>query len=176
MRLKESVKDLIINAFLYTKSLVSSFFGTSEKSNSNITSKMKLIFEDNFESFNKDVWRIGQPWGKFHPEPPYQYYGDESVFIQNDCLILNQIYSPKQLTTWENPKVYDIPYSVGLVTSYESYGYGFYEFEVELPYGSGLWPSVWLSCVNSWPPEIDILEAYSNDNSNYKNSLFTTRH
>ena len=67
-------------------------------------------------------------------------------------------------------KVYDIPQSVGLVTSYNSYGYGFFEFEIELPYGSGLWPSVWLSCVNSWPPEIDILEAYSNDNSNYKNN------
>ena len=176
MRLKESVKDLIINAFLYTKALTSSIFGISEKSNSNITSKMKLIFEDNFQSFNKDVWRIGQPWGKFHPESPYQYYGDESVFIQNDCLILNQIYLPKQLTTWEDPKVYDIPYSVGLVTSYESYGYGFYEFEVELPYGSGLWPAVWLSCVDSWPPEIDILEAYSNNKCNYGSNLQSNFH
>jgi beta-glucanase (GH16 family) len=176
MKLKESVKDLIINAFLYTKALIRSFIGKREKNNSNITSKMELIFEDNFQSFNKDVWRIGQPWGKFHPGSPYQYYGDESVFIQNDCLILNQIYSPKQLTTWEDPKVYDIPYSVGLVTSYESYGYGFYEFEVELPYGSGLWPAVWLSCVDSWPPEIDILEAYSNNKCNYGSNLQSNFH
>ena len=177
MKLKESLKDSIINSFLYTKTLVISFFGISEKNNSNITSKMELIFEDNFQSFNKDAWRIGQPWGKFHPGSPYQYYGDESVFIQNDCLILNQVYSPKQLTTWEDPKkLYDIPYSVGLVTSYESYGYGFYEFEVELPYGSGLWPAVWLSCVDSWPPEIDILEAYSDDKNNYKNNLQSNFH
>ena len=176
MKPKESLKDLIINAFLYTKSLIRIFSGKKEKNNSNITSKMELIFEDNFESFNKDVWRIGQPWGKFHPGSPYQYYGDESVFIQNDCLILNQIYSPKQLTTWEDPKVYDIPYSVGLVTSYESYGYGFYEFEIELPYGSGLWPAVWLSCVDSWPPEIDIIEAYSDGSANYKNNLQSNFH
>jgi hypothetical protein len=93
MKNKESLKDKIINTFLYTKSLVSSIFGSSKKNNSDITSKMELIFEDNFQSFNKDIWRIGQPWGKFHPGSPYQYYGDESVFIQNDCLILNQIYS-----------------------------------------------------------------------------------
>ena len=176
MKNKESLKDKIVNIFLYTKSLVSSIFGSSKKNNSDITSKMELIFEDNFQSFNKDIWRIGQPWGKFHPGSPYQYYGDESVFIQNDCLILNQIYSPKQLTTWNDPKVYDIPYSVGLVTSYESYGYGFYEFEIELPYGSGLWPAVWLSCSDSWPPEIDIIEAYSDGKSNYKNNYQSNFH
>jgi beta-glucanase (GH16 family) len=176
MKPKESLKDLIINAFLYTNALIRSFSGKKEKNNSNITSKMELILEDNFESFNKDVWRIGQPWGKFHPGSPYQYYGDESVFIQNDCLILNQIYSPKQLTTWDDPKLYDIPYSVGLITSYESYGYGFYEFEIELPYGSGLWPAVWLSCSDSWPPEIDIIEAYSDDKANYGSNLQSNFH
>jgi beta-glucanase (GH16 family) len=167
MKTKESIKDNIINFFLETNTLFKSFFSNSKKNNSKITSKMELIFEDNFEFFNKEVWRIGQPWGKFHPEYAYQYYGDKSVFIQNNCLILNQEYSPKQFRL-EGGKVYDIPQSVGLVTSYKSYGYGFFEFEIELPYGSGLWPAVWLSCVNSWPPEIDILEAYSNDNSNYQ--------
>ena len=132
MVIKESVKDLIINVFLYTKNLIRSFSGKREKSNSNITSKMELIFEDNFQSFNKDFWRIGQPWGEFHPEGLYQYYGKDSVFIKDDCLILNQIYSPKQLSTWyDSLKVYDIPYSIGLVTSFRSFEYGFYEFEVE---------------------------------------------
>ena len=176
MKIKESIKDNIINFFLEANTFIKSVFNNSKKNNSKITSKMELIFEDNFESFNKEVWRIGQPWGKFHPEYAYQYYGDESVYIQNDCLILNQEYSPKEFILEVNGKVYNIPQSVGLVTSYNSYGYGFFEFEIELPYGSGLWPAVWLSCVNSWPPEIDILEAYSNDNTNYKNNLQTNFH
>ena len=175
MKRKESLKDLITNAFLYTKSLIG-VFCSSNKNNSDITSKMELIFEDNFESFNKDIWRIGQPWGKFHPNYTYQYYGDMSVFVKNDCLVLNQIHSPKKLTEFENGKIYDIPYSVGLVTSYESYGYGFYEFEIEPPNGIGLWPAVWLSCADSWPPEIDIFEGYSDRKANYGFKLQSNLH
>ena len=73
MKTKESIKDNIINFFLETNTLFKSFFSNSKKNNSKITSKMELIFEDNFESFNKEDWRIGQPWGKFHPEYAYQY-------------------------------------------------------------------------------------------------------
>lgn len=177
MVIKESIKDRLINTFLYLKSYIRKPIGKREKNNSNITSKMEIVFEDNFKFFNKDEWRIGQPWGEFHPDFPYQYYGKDSVFIKDDCLILNQIYSPKQLITWyDSNKVYDIPYSVGLVTSFRSFEYGFYEFEVELPYGTGLWPAVWLSCVDSWPPEIDIIEAYSDDKDNYKNNLQSNFH
>jgi len=177
MVIKESIKDRLINTFLYLKSYIRKLIGKKEKNNSNITSKMEIIFEDNFKVFNKDEWRIGQPWGEFHPGSTYQYYGKDSVFVKDDCLILNQIYSPKQLTTWyDSLKVYDIPYSVGLVTSFRSFEYGFYEFEVELPYGAGLWPAVWLSCVDSWPPEIDILEAYSDGDCNYGLRLQTNLH
>ena len=110
MVIKESIKDGLINTFLYLKSYIRKLIGEKEKNNSNITSKMEIIFEDNFKVFNKDEWRIGQPWGEFHPGSPYQYYGKDSVFVKDDCLILNQIYSPKQLTTWyDSLKVYDIP-------------------------------------------------------------------
>jgi len=176
MVIKESIKDRLVNSFLYVKSFIRSYIGKNEISNSDITSKMELILEDNFKSFNTKTWRIGQEWGLFHSGNAYQYYGEDSVFIKDDCLVLNQIYSPKKLSNWESDKVYDIPYSVGLVTTYDSYEYGFYEFDVELPYGTGLWPAVWLSCVDSWPPEIDILEAYSNEKSKYGFKLQTNFH
>jgi beta-glucanase (GH16 family) len=176
MVIKESIKDRIVNSFLYLGTFTRSFIGKREISNSKITSKMDLIFEDDFRYFNDKSWRVGQAWGEFHPANTYQYYGKDSVFVKNDCLILNQIYSPKKLSNWESDKVYDIPFSVGLITSYDSYEYGFYEFEVELPNGFGLWPAVWLSCVDSWPPEIDILEAYSNEKSKYGLKLQTNFH
>ncbi len=176
MVIKESIKDRVINTFLYLRSFIRSYIGKNEISNSNINSKMELILDDNFKTFNNNTWRIGQAWGDFHSGNPYQYYGKDSVFIKDDCLVLNQIYSPKKLSNLESDKVYDIPYSVGLITSYDSYGYGFYEFDIELPSGVGLWPAVWLSCVDSWPPEIDILEAYSNEKSKYGFKLQTNLH
>lgn len=175
MVIKESIKDRVVNSFLYVKSFIRSYIGKKEISSSNITSKMELILEDNFTFFNNKTWRISQPWGDFHTENTYQYYGKDSVYIKDDCLVLNQIYSPKKFPNY-NGRVYDIPHSVGLITSYDSYEYGFYEFDVELPYGIGLWPAVWLTCVDSWPPEIDILEAYSNEKSKYGLKLQTNLH
>ena len=51
-----------------------------------------------------------------------------------------------------------------------------YKFECKLPKGVGLWPAIWLSCDKTWPPEIDILEAYSNEKGDYKNDLQSNFH
>lgn len=176
MVIKESIKDRTINTFLYLRSFIRSYIGKKEINNSDITSEMDLILEDNFKSFDDTRWRISQPWGDFHSDNTYQYYGRNSVYIKDGCLILNQIYSPKQFVNFNNGEIINIPHSVGLITSYDSYEYGFYEFDVELPYGIGLWPAVWLTCVDSWPPEIDILEAYSDGKSKYGLKLQTNLH
>ncbi len=177
LRIKESLNDQIHNIYLYLsgylrKILKVKRMGTSEP----FTGTMKLQFEDNFEFFDYNRWRIGQPWGKFHPEYPNQWYGEDSVYIENKHLVLDNRYQPVQLSTWDSPKKYDISYSVGLITSYESYGYGYYEFEAKLPDGVGLWPAIWLSCVDSWPPEIDITESYSDKNGEYKDKLESNFH
>jgi beta-glucanase (GH16 family) len=49
----------------------------------------------------------------------------------------------------------------GMVTTGKSFNfkYGFVQAVVRLPYGSGLWPALWLAASNhDWPPEIDMLE------------------
>lgn len=171
-------KDILINTFLQLKSwfryiIKSKRFGKEEPN----TDIMFCKFYDNFTIFDKNKWRIGQSWGKFHIGNPTQYYGDESVYLEEDCLILDTKYLPKKdLTTWESEKRFDIPYSIGLISSLESFGYGFYEFVVELPKGIGLWPAVWLTAVDSWPPEIDIIEAYSDEYSNYGKKFQTNLH
>lgn len=177
MRINESLKDRVSNSILniWTSIKVKIFKRVNGRCLPD-KSKMNLIFEDTFSKFDKDVWRIGQPWGLFHPGGPYQYYGDTSVYIEDNHLVLDQKYKPTTLTTWENNNTYHIPYSVGLITSYKSYGYGLYEFDVKLPEGKGLWPAVWLSCDVSWPPEIDINESYSDDNGSYKNKLESNFH
>ncbi len=178
MKIKESLRDRIVNTFLYClnwtrfKLFRIKKFGEQEPK----TYKMNLVFYDNFKKFDNKNWRIGQPWGLFHPEYPYQYYSKDAVSVKDNSLVLSQFYSPKKLTFQDNQQVFDIPQAVGLVTSYESFGYGFYKFECKLPKGIGLWPAIWLSCDKTWPPEIDILEAYSNENGDYKNHLQSNFH
>mgnify|MGYP001366462057 CR=1 FL=1 len=175
--INESFKDRIINGFLNKWVYLKTRFLKIKNGNDEPElSSMNLVFEDNFEFLNKNVWRIGQPWGLFHPGGPYQYYGDTSVYIEEGHLILDQKYRPTTLTTWENDNVYNIPYSVGLITSYEFYGYGFYEFVVKLPVGRGLWPAVWLTDSVTWPPEIDINESYSDDKGEYDDRIETNFH
>lgn len=177
MKIKESLKDRLFNTLLSIRNFirVKLKFNTIGNEYPN-TSKMNLVFFDNFSKFDNLKWRIGQPWGLFHPEYSYQYYSEEAVSVRDNTLILKQFYSPKKITFQDNQQVYDIPQAVGLITSYQSFGYGFYKFECKLPKGVGLWPAIWLSCVDSWPPEIDILEAYSDDRGNYKNNLQSNFH
>lgn len=177
MVIKESLKDFIKNTFLafwnYIKiKILDKKFGQCEPD----TQDMTLVFEEFFTKFDDKVWRVGQPWGKFHPDSPHQYYGDSSVYIENEHLILDQKYLPTELKNWDSNRIYSIPHSVGLVTSKESYGYGFYQFKVRLPKGVGLWPAVWLTCDKTWPPEIDINESYSNEKGVYRGKLESNFH
>lgn len=177
VRLNESLKDIVVNYFLFVWCFIKIKIievknGKSEPN----PEKMSLVFGDEFTFFDKNKWRIGQPWGLFHPESPYQYYGEDTVCIEDDHLVLGQRFNPKKLSPFDSEVVYDIPYSVGLITSHQSFGYGLYQFEVKLPKGAGLWPAVWLSCVDSWPPEIDINESYSDKRGNYKNKLQSNFH
>ena len=164
----ESLSDRLVNKFINFK-----YFLRFKRKSEPSTANMKLVFEDNFSTFDKKRWRVSQPWGNFHPDSLYDYYGENSVSV-DDKLILQQKYSPKEFEL--NGEKITIPYSIGLITSLDAYGYGFYEFDIQLPKGIGLWPAVWLTSFDSWPPEIDILEAYSDENCNYGKRLQSNLH
>lgn len=137
----------------------------------------QIVFQDTFESFDKNSWRIGQPWGDFHPGALYQYYGrPEEGFVQlhPEGLRLLQRYQPKKF--YNIDREISIPHGVGLVVSKKYFKYGYFECEAKLPKGVGLWPAIWLSDYKTWPPEIDILEGYSNDRGKYKSKLETNIH
>lgn len=135
--------------------------------------KYELKFSDFFigSEINRDKWIEGHVWGDYHPSYLYQYYGKgpEFINVENNSLNLYAKYEPKKFYDNILNKEIIIPYGIGLVTSKEDFKYGYYEISCILPKGKFLWPAIWLTAKKTWPPEIDILEAYSGEKSDYSN-------
>jgi beta-glucanase (GH16 family) len=51
-----------------------------------------------------------------------------------------------------------------------------FEWNIKLPIGAQLWPAIWLCGRDSWPPEIDSGEFYSDDSCNYGRNMNTNIH
>ena len=104
-------------------------------------------------------WETQERWGDIHPDKTYNWYDPSAVEVQDDVLILKSHYNPKEFVV--NDKKIISSYGVGLVSNLTPFSYGYFEIEAKLPIGRNLWPSFWMWSFDSWPPEIDIFEAYS---------------
>ena len=105
-------------------------------------------------------WRIGRTWGVAHPE--HKCWNDSrSVKIEDNRLYLGIDYDAK-IIPLPNGGTKCYLYSVGYVSSLETIKYGHLKVEYVLPLGRNLWPAIWLTDAKTWPPEIDIMEAWSN--------------
>jgi beta-glucanase (GH16 family) len=133
------------------------------------------VFEDNFNTkLNKTEWGYGQAWGEYHPDNLCQYYDNDGTlsYVINDKLVLDLRNNPK---TWKLSETNDeltIKTGIGMVHSKEAWRYGWFEAFIQLPEGQSYWPAFWLSGKHSWPPEIDIFEAYSHDGPLYNKPRF----
>lgn len=138
------------------------------------------VFHDDFKSpLDTNKWLYGQPWGDFHPENLYWYYdtSGEMAYTNEKGLILKLKNKPKnyiksELPEWRQlpnlPDKFTIPTGVGLLSTKLSWQYGWFESWIQLPLGQKYWPAFWLSGKETWPPEIDILEAYSHIGPKYE--------
>jgi len=104
-------------------------------------------------------WITQERWGQVHPEKSHWWYDESCVSIdEKDNL---------HLKTKSNPKYFpelDVISNIGtgLVSCTEKFGYGVFSIDAKLPKGKHLWPAFWMWSWDSWPPEIDIFEGYSN--------------
>jgi len=71
-------------------------------------------------------------------------------------------------TTAQAASLFQYPYWSGMLHSRGLFSqlYGYFEINAMLPKGYGTWPAFWLLSKNlAWPPEIDILEIFGNNNN-----------
>lgn len=103
-----------------------------------------------------------------HPGQPWMWYSEECAQVDDDdTLHLLVEEDPKEIKHW-NGNTYNPKYAVGTLRSETAFDYGTFSADVMCPKGYNLWPSFWMTGKDAWPPEIDIMEAWSDDNDYFK--------
>lgn len=134
-------------------------------------------FEDDFDTLDLTKWHIGykdrpnlfsdHQQYLDHKTVPKEYYGAEAITVSNSILKLHITYEPKtfKVRDWNgyvrNEVEVTITYAAGVLVSYFTQRFGFFEARCKMPSGGGHWPAFWLSGATEWPPEIDIFEVYT---------------
>lgn len=124
-------------------------------------------------------WLTQERWGLIHPEKPLVWYDSSAVSIDIDqTLRLKARPNPKEFEIYDPECDYDCPppkikvtspFGIGLVSCTEKFGYGYFEIEAKLPKGPYAWPAFWMWAFETYPPEIDVFEGYSNKKGSYFN-------
>jgi hypothetical protein len=164
-----SFKDYVLNYFFKIRYQYYRLF-TSKLINWSDLDKKGMIntFEDDFDEISwggnkNDKWIVGEHWGKFHKKKPNVYYG-EPVLVENESHALFTVKHNPKLFIMNSGKIL-IPFEVSLLSTAKSFKqkYGRFECRMTLPVGKGVWPAFWM-WGSTWPPEIDIIEAYGDNN------------
>lgn len=109
-------------------------------------------------------WITQERWGQVHPEKSHWWYDESCVFIdRNSNLNLMTKRNPKYFPEINKTSII----GAGLVSCTGKFNFGTFKIIAKLPEGSNLWPAFWMWSWDSWPPEIDVLEAYSDSKGSY---------
>jgi len=132
-----------------------------------------LTFEDNFDAGALDTnkWGTVFPWGDrwitSQPDEIEWYDASAISTFGGICRFTatRETYSGNAAHTYKS----------GMIQSrnFFSQTYGYAESRIKLPTALGVWPAFWLIPLDlSWPPEIDIFEAYGSDPVNIVSSNY----
>jgi hypothetical protein len=127
----------------------------------------------------ESAWNYYYPWGRDHNGSARMYGYPDHVYPSGGILTLtaNRI-------TWDEGQSSASPYPTihyhsGAIHAKQHIlvndRYPHYEIkgEFKAPTGTGTWPSFWLDGMESWPPEIDIME-FKGDSVNWQNTFRTS--
>lgn len=109
-------------------------------------------------------WRTHERWGCQHPDKSWTLYSQNCVEIDKDDNLILDIKD--HLTNYN----FSLVYPMGLVSTTENnpkFSQGIYKWTAKLPKGKHLWPGLWMYSWDCWPPEIDVMEAWTNSCGGY---------
>jgi beta-glucanase (GH16 family) len=135
-------------------------------------SNFHLTFNDDFNSFDSSPdgshgWKTQFYFnGRSLPSNGEQeYYSDTSVGVNP----FNLANGTLTITAAPGSNPDGLAYNSGMISTEGDFTqtYGYFEVHAQLPQGQGMWPGFWmLNADKSWPPEIDVLEAFGATNAN----------
>lgn len=123
----------------------------------------KLTFEDNFDTFDRNVWLTHHDNGQrtIWSNEELEWYHDDNVVAENGVL---KLIAKKQFVYGKDTyseKQFD--YTSGMITNANSFtqAYGKWEMKVKFPFAKGFWPAFFL-VPKQRPslPEIDVFEYF----------------
>lgn len=126
-----------------------------------------LTFSDEFNGASLDPakWDYAYPnWPRFTSQDPGGRFTNTSNANCYDAAHVTLAGGSCILKAEKVSTITGLPYTSGMISSLPSYTpkYGYMEARLRIPsFPSGLWPAAWTACSNfdTWPPEIDFMEA-----------------
>lgn len=112
-------------------------------------------------------WMPHMTYGVIHTGQPWMWFDAYQVLLLEDELALYVEKKSKVITI--EGETFNPQLACGTIESVETFGYGKFSAEIQLPKGRNLWPAFWLVGEGKWPKggEIDIMEAWSDKSGSY---------
>jgi beta-glucanase (GH16 family) len=162
---KITFRDWFLRTWLDFKNICRYIFGIKKEGVFRLTSNYKLVFYDDFTSDYFEKWddQDHQGLAPYHPANMNQWYDPSLISQTEEGISFGAVVKPKYFPELDTT----IPNATCAIRSKESWKYGIFVFSAKMSSGTYLWPALWLSGRYNWPPEIDILEGYSDKTNDY---------
>lgn len=125
----------------------------------------ELTFNDEFndKKLDREKWRDHYYWGGRFNNDGVTYYGENQFQFTDSSMML---VAEESLSKDKKP------YLSGMIDSSPSFKqqFGYFEIRSKNPKGTGFWPAFWLVSTETWPPEIDVYEFFTNEPGRIKSN------
>ena len=112
-------------------------------------------------------WLCHPIWGDYHPDDTLDWYDETLPYIaDNGNLMLPLAYRPRTVAEGDTRT-----WAVCKIRTEKEFRYGTFEWEAKLPRCRWIWPALWLTAANDWPPEIDCMEGWTDNTLDYRRGL-----
>lgn len=165
---KITLKDWIAKIWFKIQGNFRYILNITKEGKFKIPEEYHLQYTDSFDNDYTKNWRDGSQWWgvPYHSSFTNQWYDPDQIKLIKDGVQFSAILKDRYFSEINTT----IPAAIGLMKSIQGWKYGIFSFTSKLPSGTYLWPALWLTGMYNWPPEIDLLEGYSDNTNDYRNN------